>query len=100
MLQSTLYLVVSTLILVFVVTYLLSLMVSKKSVLCLIAASMVFSSVTIWYVDVELPLTETHFRDVGVNLPIHFAALAWVAQNSFILCVILGGQKIRGRIQK
>lgn len=70
---------------------------SGKMVAGVILASVTVSSLAIWYVDMKVPLIDTHLRSTGEVLPIGYALLAWVAKLWFLTCCIVGARVLRKR---
>jgi hypothetical protein len=83
--------------------YLLHLLFSKlsnsKIVAGIMLVSFVVSSLAVWNIDMELPLSHTRIRSTGAVLPVYLAAFAWVVKFSFFACVIIGARTLR-RLEK
>lgn len=95
MLTSIAILLFSSLPIYYLVSLLFSKLNSSNAIVGIMFLSFVISSIVIWYVDMELPLNQTHIRNTNKALSVYWAVVAWQAKLSFLACCICGSQTLK-----
>lgn len=95
MLTSIAILIFSSLPIYYLINLLFSKLNSSNAIGGIMFLSFVISGIVIWYIDMELPLNQTHFRNTNQALPVYWAVIAWQAKLIFLACCICGSQALK-----
>jgi len=68
---------------------------NQRVIIFLMVLTLLISCMSIWFVDVNIPLGESHIRASGAQASVLVALLAWFAKLSFFAAAIFGTQALR-----
>jgi cyanate permease len=68
---------------------------SQRTLVALVLLSGVAAALSVWGVDVNVPLNQSHYRPSGEGAPLVVALLAWASRVGLLAAMPLGARRSR-----